>query len=64
MNCCVQSEEMRCDHTLGRKLKREWKREIGQEKNKGEENSLVKACAIIINVITIGDYCQKSEMLP
>ena len=55
---------MHCDHTLGRKLKGEWKRGTGQEKDKGEENSLVKACAIKINVIAIGDYWQKSEMHP
>lgn len=55
---------MHCDHTLGRKLKGEWKRGTGQEKDKGEENSLVKASGIIINMIAIGEYCQKSELLP
>lgn len=50
--------------TLGMKLMREWKREVGQEKDKGEENSSVKACGIVINMIAIGDSCQRSEMLP
>lgn len=55
---------MHCDHTLGRKLKGERKRGTGHEKDKGEANSIVKACAIIMNMIAIGDYWQKSEMLP